>query len=212
LSPQLNANDAYSIYGFRYLYRVSKLSYSTNPRLLICKAATIPNLPDTDGTDLYNAIFNNWAAYIVSQDALLPGFIFSLAFQPMQALIAAASVAAGGDAIALDPGNGDRMWLDLSISWATEAGDAIAYSIATTLANDIVSYSQSTYPGVANTRYVEGNLAYEEYDPLYSNDCTYNQRPYQTYGDGSYARLKAIQKSVDPKGFFPGRTGGFKYE
>jgi hypothetical protein len=130
----------------------------------------------------------------------------------MQALIAAASVAAGGDALALDPGNGDRMWIDLSISWATAAADATAYSIATTLANDIDIYSKTTYPDVANTRYVEGNLAYEEYDPIYSNDCTYDQQPYQTYGGGSYARLKSIQKRVDPDGFFPGRTGGFKYE
>lgn len=104
------------------------------------------------------------------------------------------------------------MWIDLSISWGTAAGDAIAHSIATTLADEIESYAQSTYHGVPNTRYVEGNLAYEEYDPLYSNDCMYNQQPYQTYGDGSYTRLKSIQKAVDPDGFFPGRTGGFKYE
>lgn len=129
----------------------------------------------------------------------------------MQALIASASVAAGGDALALDPGNGDRIWIDLSISWGTAAADATAYSIATTLADDVENYAKSTYLGVPNTRYVEGNLAYEEYDPLYSNDCMYNQQPYQTYGDGSYARLRAIQKEVDPGGFFPGRTGGFKY-
>ena len=165
-------------------------------------ATTIPSLPDTDSTGPYNVVFDNWAAYIVSHDTLVPGFIFSIAFQPMQALIAAASVAAGGDALALDPGNGDRMLIDLSISWATAAADPTAYSIAATLANDIDIYSKTTYPDVANTRYVKGNLAYEEYEPIYSNDCTYDQQPYETYGDGSYARLKSIQKSVDPDRFF----------
>lgn len=154
-------------------------------------------------------MFDNWVDYIISQDALVPGFIFSIAFQPMQALIAAASVSTGGDALTLDPGNGDRMWIDLSVSWATGAADSTANSIATTLASDIVKYSKNACPGVRNTRYVKGNLAYEEYDPLYSNDCMYNQQPYQTYGDGSYARLKSIQKSVNPCGLFPGRTGGF---
>jgi hypothetical protein len=86
------------------------------------------------------------------------------------------------------------------------AGDATAYSIATTLADDIDSYLKSTYSGVPNTRYVEGNLAYEEYNPQYSNDCMYNQQPYQTYGNSSYARLKAIQEAVG-RGFFFSLTG-----
>jgi len=88
----------------------------------------------------------------------------------MQALIAGASVAAGGNALALDPGNGDRLWIDLGVSWLTNATDLIADAI-----------------------------------------MMFGQQPYQTYGDGSYARLKAIQKVVDPNGFFPKRTGGFKY-
>jgi len=129
----------------------------------------------------------------------------------MQALIAGASVAAGGDALALDPGNGDRLWIDLEVSWLTNATDLVADAIIIELGNNIESYSKKAYPGVKNTRYVEGNLAYEEYDPIYSNDAMFGQQPYETYGDGSYARLKAIQKVVDPNGFFPKRTGGFKY-
>ena len=129
----------------------------------------------------------------------------------MQAFTAAASVARGGDALDLDPGNGDRMWIILTISWETAAGDSTADAINTKLANDIAAYAKSRYPEVRNTRYREGNLAYEEYNPIYSNDAMYDQTPYETYGDDSYAKLKAIQKKYDPHGFFPGRTGGFKY-
>ena len=77
------------------------------------------------------------------------------------------------------------------------------------LTTDIEVYAKTRYVGVANTRYVSGNLAYGKYNPLYSNDAQFDQRPYQTYGGNSYARLKAIQKNVDPLGFFPKRTGMF---
>jgi hypothetical protein len=96
----------------------------------------------------------------------LPGFTFSLGFQPLQALTAAAAVAAGGDVLGLDPGNGDRNWLIFTILWETAAGDAVADSLATTLANDAVNHSKTHYAGVRNTRYKEGNLSYEEYDPV----------------------------------------------
>jgi len=131
--------------------------------------------------------------------------------QPMQALIAQASVNAGGDAINLDPGNGDRVWIDLLVSWETAAVDTVADDIMVNLQTNIDTYTQQRYPGVPNTRYVAGDLSYEEYNPIYLNDAMFDQKPMQTYGGTSYARLKAIQKAVDPEGFFPTRTGGFKY-
>lgn len=125
--------------------------------------------------------------------------------------LSAASVASGGDAIQLDPRNGDRVWIDLVISWETAVGDDIAASAAEQITSDIDSYVRTTYAGVPNTRYVEGNLTYEEYNPLFLNDAMYDQKPAQSYGNNSYERLRAIQKNVDPNGFFPTRTGGFKY-
>ena len=44
----------------------------------------------------------------------------------MQALIAQASVDAGGDALNLNPNDGDRLWFDLSVTWLTKAGDITA--------------------------------------------------------------------------------------
>lgn len=127
----------------------------------------------------------------------------------MQAIIASASLAAGSNALALDPRDGDRLWFDLGISWLTPAGDRIADLAIATLTSEITAYSKRKYPGVKNTRYEGGNLAYAEYNPLYSNDAQFDQKPYQTYGGSSYTRLKAIQKTVDPLGFFPKRTGEF---
>lgn len=111
----------------------------------------------------------------------------------------------------MDPANGDRNWLIFTVSWETALGDTIADQIATTLANDAINYSKTHYSGVRNTRYRSGNLNYEEYNPVYSNDAMFDQQPYQTYGGVSYARLKAIQRKYDPNGFFATRTGGFKY-
>ncbi len=111
-------------------------------------------------------MYNNWLAYILSQDTLLPGFTFSIGYQPLQELTAAASVAAGGDALALDPGNGDRNWLIFTVSWETAAGDVTADTIITKLANDAVAYSTTNYAGIQNTRHKEGSLSYEEYDPV----------------------------------------------
>lgn len=111
----------------------------------------------------------------------------------------------------LDPRNGDRLWIDLAVSWETALGDNIAASTAQKITSDIESYSKAHYSGVPNTRYVAGNLTYEEYNPLFLNDAMYDQQPATSYGVGSYARLKAIQRRVDPHGFFSTRTGGFKY-
>ncbi|TVY21400.1 putative FAD-linked oxidoreductase [Lachnellula arida] len=190
-----SGNDQYSAYGLRYLYRTT----------------TIPNLPGTNGTDLYNTVYNKFVDYVITNDLLFPGFVFSLAYQPLQTLLSEASVASGGNALQLDPKNGDRVWIDLVISWETAAGDDTAASSAEQILSDIDSYVRTAYAGVPNTRYVEGNLTYEEYNPLFLNDAMYDQQPAQSYGNNSYERLRAIQKHVDPNGFFPTRTGGFKY-
>ena len=44
----------------------------------------------------------------------------------MQALIAQASIDAGGDALNLNPNDGDRLWFDMGVSWLTKAGDVVA--------------------------------------------------------------------------------------
>lgn len=129
----------------------------------------------------------------------------------MQALIARASLQYGGNALGLNPDDGDRIWFDLGTSWLTPVGDAAAASTAVKLSADIISYAQTTYQDVPNTRFAGDDLAYASYNPIYSNDAMPDQHTYQTYAGGNFERLKSIQESVDPEGFFATRTGGFKY-
>jgi hypothetical protein len=49
---------------------------------------------------------------------------------------------------------------------------------------------------------------WEEYNPLFMNDAAIDQDVFATYRDNK--KFSAIQSSVDPKGFFSKRAGGFK--
>lgn len=140
-----------------------------------------------------------------------PGFIFSLAFQPMSYIIPAQSVAAGGNALGMKPADGDRMWMEYDVSWLTALGDDAAHSMAMNITATIDEYAKTTYAGVPSSHYQSGNLEEAEYDPIFLNDAMYDQMPLQSYENDGYDKLKAIQENVDPEGFFPSRTGGFKF-
>jgi hypothetical protein len=148
----------------------------------------------------------------VEQEALLlPGFVFNIGFQPLPYSISAASVANGGNVLGLDPANGDRMWMEYTISWLTALGDGIAQGIAKQQTSDIETYSKTKYAGVKNSHYQAGDLAVKEYNPIFYNDAMFDQKPLQSLGNSTYERLQNYQKAVDPSGFFSTRTGGFKY-
>lgn len=146
----------------------------------------------------------------MTEGILHPGFIFSLAFQPMPAIIPAQSQLAGGNALGMSPAEGDRMWMEYDISWLTVLGDEDAHSMAINITETIDEYVKTTYANVPSTHYQAGNLEDAEYTPIFMNDAMYDQLSLQSYENGGFAKLKAIQKSVDPEGFFPSRTGGFK--
>ena len=150
----------------------------------------------------------------MTEGILHPGFIFSLAFQPMPYVIPAASVAAGGNALGMNPNEGDRMWMEYDVSWLTALGDDDAHSMAMNITATIDEYAMTTYAGVKNSHYNGGDggdLEDAEYRPIFLNDAMYDQMPLQSYEGDNYDRLKSIQKSVDPDGFFATRTGGFKF-
>ncbi|KAF4625739.1 hypothetical protein G7Y89_g12424 [Cudoniella acicularis] len=191
----INSGDSTNLYGLRYLIR----------------ATTLPNLPNANGKALYNYHYNEWRNYVLTEGVLHPGFIFSLAFQPMPFIIPGHSVAAGGNALGMNPAEGDRMWMEYDISWLTAAGDDSAYSMARSITATIDEYVKTTYAGIPNTHYGSGDLEVEEYNPIFMNDAMYDQKPLQSYENNGFAKLKAIQQSVDPSGLFPNRTGGFKF-
>jgi len=65
----------------------------------------------------------------------------------MQALIAQESVNAGGDALNLNPNDGDRLWFDLGVAWLTKAGDIIA-DVASKSHLEKYSLLRSSQPGL----------------------------------------------------------------
>lgn len=199
-ADMLIANNDYNIYGLRYLIR----------------GTTLPNLPGTTGKDLYNYHFESWKAYVFPKDLttlLNLGFIFSMAFQPMPYAIPAASqkVNPMGNALGLSPEFGDHVWMEYDISWLTAPNDNLAHSMAMNITSSIDAYAQRKYAGVLNSHYKSGNVMWEEYNPTFLNDAMYDQKPLQSYGQARYDRLKRIQKTYDPSGLFPTRTGGFKF-
>lgn len=181
----------------------------------LLKGITLPNLPSTTGKDLYNHHFNTWKSYVYPNvtSFLNVGFVYSIAFQPLPYAIPAASqvVNPSGNILGLSPEFGDHMWMEYDISWLSSANDDLAHSMAQKITEDILNYSQATYPGVRNSNYQSGDVMVESYSPVFLNDAMYDQKPFQSYGDGTYDRLKSIQEDYDPSGFFPSRTGGFKF-
>ncbi|KAL3418333.1 FAD binding domain-containing protein [Phlyctema vagabunda] len=193
-SDLLIANDVYSPYGLRYLYRT----------------VTMPNLPGDIGKALYNNVFQNFKNYV--ETAALPlTFILNLAYQPLPKLISSASAAAGGNALQLNPDEGDRMVIEIDVSWATALADDVAYPTIKTISQAIDTYTSNFSSGIPNTRSTPGNPEDTKYKPLFMNDAMADQDPVRSYGDGSYEQLKATYEKYDPDHFFATRTGGFKY-
>lgn len=145
---------------------------------------------------------------------LHPGFIFSMAYQPMPYLIPAQSVAAGGNALGMTPESGDHMWMEYDISWLTSLTDDLAHSMAMNITATVDEWAKANYGGIKSTNYKgptdPAGLENDEYTAIFLNDAMYDQLPLQSYDNNGYARLTTIQKAIDPDGFFATRTGGFK--
>ncbi|KAH7370611.1 hypothetical protein BKA65DRAFT_445597 [Rhexocercosporidium sp. MPI-PUGE-AT-0058] len=199
-SSLLIANAKFgSIYGLRYVLR----------------GATIPNLPAPMGVDLVNANFNNFVSYATSRGLtglLQPGFIFNFIYQPVPAVIPAASARVNpfGNVLGLSPDNGDHMWMAVTVSWLTKLGDADAYRSATEIMNNMVTYTRQTYAGLQGSNFIAGGANDGYQPPIFMNDAMTDQKVLQGYGNETFARLRSVQKAYDPIGFFPSRTGGFK--
>ncbi|EPE35102.1 FAD-binding protein [Glarea lozoyensis ATCC 20868] len=190
-----------SIYGLRWFVR----------------GATVPNLPGQNGTDLYISAYNLFKSYLTNQglERLNQlGFVFSLAFQPFPYVIPAAGLIQnpGGTPMNLDAANGDKMLLQYSISWPTNISDAKALEIISAQTPLLETLLDTEFAGQKSSHYVEGSDNTDDGNSwVFFNDAMYDQNPLQSYGGDSYNRLKVIQRRADPLGFFPSRTGGFKY-
>ncbi|UJO21579.1 uncharacterized protein CLAFUR5_09318 [Fulvia fulva] len=193
----INANSAFSLNGMRYLIRTG----------------TFPRLPGADGLDIYNYTFDSWydaaKKYQLTQ---LDNLIYSLAFQPIPHQLAAASKNApnGVNLLGLDPAYGDKFFMEYDVSWLVAPTDKYAADSITQMTQPAQDYARSKYGNSPPTNYQSGDLSFTNFNPMFMNDAMYNQQPLQSYGQGTYQRLKQIQQQRDPKGLFS-RTGGFKF-
>ncbi|CAG8970919.1 hypothetical protein HYALB_00000898 [Hymenoscyphus albidus] len=193
-------NELASIYGFRFILR----------------AATIPNLPGQNGTDLYVSAYNLYRNYLISQglDRLFQlGFVFSISFQPFPHQIPFQSqiVNPHGNPMNLSAADGDKMWIGFTISWLANISDSTATTISQHLTESLEAFVEETYPGVKSTNEIGGGEKGAGNEFVYFNDAMSDQRPLESYGKESYERLRAIQRRYDPDGMLRSRTGGFKY-
>ncbi|KAJ4289874.1 hypothetical protein N0V90_011207 [Kalmusia sp. IMI 367209] len=138
----------------------------------------------------------------VTKDAIknlakVPGVFVALSIQPLGKSWLKAAQKAGGDAIDIDPSNGNLIVLNLVIQWADAADDAKiadwANSILTKLGKQAATLGLN-FPFV------------------YINDAQAGAQPFQYYGGGkSLSKLLQTRRKYDPQGVFQDlMPGGFK--
>lgn len=192
----LSSDDGTNLYGLRYLIR----------------GTTLPNLPSPLGEGLFLDHYITWKDYVLLNSPLHPGFIFSLAFQPLPSTIATH----GPNALGLDSRNGDFVWMEYDVSWLTALEDDEAHAMAINITTTVKEMVKEKYDGkgLKNTNWQPGGAGVGEGDGkggeglTFLNDAMFDQDPVASYGMGGQEKLKEVKGVVDPGRFF-GRTGGF---
>ena len=195
----IDANSFFSIDGMRYLIRTG----------------TLPNLPDEPGRDIYNHTFSSW--YDLAQNyhfSTIDNLVFSLAFQPIPHQLANASINAshGVNLLGLDPDYGDKFFMEYDVSWLLPVTDDAAAGFITEITEPAQEYALRKYSDSKPTNWKGGETSQTNFNPLFVNDAMFNQDPKRFYGQGTYEKLRALQRKWDPEGLFRERTGGFKSE
>lgn len=94
----------------------------------------------------------------------------------------------------------DRLILEIQGSWALPSDDTEAYSLSKQLTD---------WLDVQVPMWLDEAGMGSQYLPLFMNDAAGDQDVTGSYKD--VAKFRALQKSVDPNGFFSTRAGGYKY-
>lgn len=126
---------------------------------------------------------------------------FSVDFQPLPSRFGKMSESKGGNAMGLSSSDPDRIILIYQGAWNLPTDDALAFGIA----RELTAWLDKVVPQWI----AEAGMPSDMYMPLFINDAMWDQPVFQSYKD--YNKFKALQKSVDPKGLWSTRAGGFKY-
>lgn len=125
---------------------------------------------------------------------------FSADFQPLPSIIGAISESKGGNAMGLTASDPDRLILEIQGSWVLASDDTEGYS----LSKKLTDWLDEQVPKWL----AEAGMA-SQYLPLFMNDAAGDQDVTGSYKD--VEKFRALQRSVDPKGLFSTRAGGYKY-
>ncbi|KAF2769720.1 FAD-binding domain-containing protein [Teratosphaeria nubilosa] len=113
--------------------------------------------------------------------------------QQITTLIAQASQIAGGNALGLDPNNGDRMFIKSSLAWASPLCDKTCPSRFKQWVSATHDLHVQDFSGNHLTNYKSGDLEYI------------------SYGHATYQLLKAVHEAYDPTNFFGSKQGGWNF-
>ncbi|RFU29823.1 hypothetical protein B7463_g6515, partial [Scytalidium lignicola] len=172
---------------------------------------TVPNLPEDQMVKFFEKYYDTTYSQslndnLTNLDVQLMGFDP----QPLSVRIQKASQAQGGNALGLDPANGDRVWIENDFMWLNSLCDDSCPEYSREVSDQLLAYQKATYPGVPPTNYQSGDIEFTNYNPIFMNDAAPYQDVYASYGWKNLAKLKAVKAVYDPNGFFTNRQGGFK--
>ncbi|KAF3922887.1 hypothetical protein ABW20_dc0100043 [Dactylellina cionopaga] len=149
--------------------------------------------------DFFKKAFDIWNTTIVMKYGNIPGFQGTIAFHPITKNAVAAGIARGGNSLGFDanPGNTKTITIiNLTHQWSNAADDTnILAALDATLAQ-LIAYAKQI--GVSHPYY-------------YLNYARKQDKPIQSYGSASVARLQAAAQKYDPFKIFQNQVpGGFK--
>ncbi|TKA59569.1 hypothetical protein B0A55_11286 [Friedmanniomyces simplex] len=126
----------------------------------------------------------------------VPNIAYSLSFQPVPTIITSKAATRGGNSLGLTAADGNLFNLLLTVSWDTQADDALIDQQAKALFDQ--SETMAKQMGLYN-EYLYLNYAAPWQDPISGCDAAVK------------AQLQAVSKKYDPRGVFQTQVpGGFK--
>lgn len=80
--------------------------------------------------------------------------------QPVPVVIQQASIDQGGNALGLDPANGDRIFFENNLLWVNQLCDTQCPEYSRQVSDSLLEYHKEHYAGVPPTNYQSGNISF----------------------------------------------------
>ncbi|KAF1813382.1 FAD-binding domain-containing protein [Eremomyces bilateralis CBS 781.70] len=158
------------------------------------RSITLPRIPSRP--QFYREIEAQWETIFKDYAQSHPGSIVVIAFQPFPAILAKNSASRGSNSMGLTANDKDRFVLEITGQWSSADDDNTIWD----LSKQLTDWIEEQIPQVTTPES-------EQYLPLFMNDAAFSQDVFGSYKD--VEKFRALQKEMDPTGFFSKRAGGF---